>query len=403
MKFEYRATDEKGRHQEGDIQASSEEAALSVLDRHDLYVTWLHEIKDEPLYAQRITLFERVSEKDIMLFSRQLAIMFKSHVSLLDCLTTIGSQLKSKAFKARIFQISQDVEAGTTFSDALAKHPKLFSPFYINMVKRGEALGKLADVLEHMAEHLEREHNLKSKIKGAMIYPLFVVVVAFVVITLLAILVLPNLTTILEESGKELPLITKIVIGASNFYLRWWWLVAICLVGAVVGVSRLLKTSNGQKMAHRVMLKIPVLGSFLRMMYISRFGENLSTLIEGGVPIVEALGITGKIVGNETYMAIIKKAQDSVAQGNRVADIFERYPKEFPSIFTQMIRVGEKSGALDETLSQIVRFYRSEMDRSVDSLLGLMEPLLIVVLGGLVGGVMAALMLPLYQSLSTGF
>jgi len=222
MKFEYRAADEQGRHQEGFIQASSDQAALQVLDRHGLYITRLKESKEEPLYARRITLFDRVSESDVMLFSRQLAIMFKSRVSLVDSLTTIGSQLKSKSFKSRIFQVSQAVEAGTAFSDALAKHPDVFSSFYINMVKRGEALGKLSDVLQYLADHLEREHQLKSKIKGALTYPIFVIVVAFVVITLLAILVLPNLTRILQESGADLPLITRGVIVFSNFYRQWF-------------------------------------------------------------------------------------------------------------------------------------------------------------------------------------
>ena len=168
MKFEYRAADEQGRHQEGIIQASSEQAALQVLDRHGLYITRLQEIKEEPLYARRISFLERVSEKEVMIFSRQLAIMFKSRVSLVDSLSTIGSQLKSKNFRRRIFQISQDVEAGTSFSDALSKHPDAFSSFYINMVKRGETLGKLSDVLQYLADHLEREHQLRSKIKGAL-------------------------------------------------------------------------------------------------------------------------------------------------------------------------------------------------------------------------------------------
>ncbi|MEK7542517.1 MAG: type II secretion system F family protein, partial [Patescibacteria group bacterium] len=362
----------------------------------------IKETKEEPLYAKRITMFDRVAEKDVMLFSRQLAIMFKSRVSLVDSLSTIGGQLKSKNFKARIFQIGQDVEAGTTFSDALAKHTQVFSSFYINMVRRGEALGKLSDVLEYLADHLEREHHLKSKIKGAMTYPLFVVIVAFVVITLLTVTVLPNLTKILEETGKDLPVITKIVIAFSNFYRQWWWLVALGVMAAVLGMLQLAKIPEGRRVVHRAMLKIPVFGSFLRMMYISRFGENLSTLVTGGVPIIEALGIAGNIVGNDTYERIIQQAKDSVAQGSKVADVFERYPKEFPPVFTQMIKVGEKSGALDETLSQIVRFYRGEMDRNVDAFIGLIEPMLIIVLGVLVGGVVASLMLPLYQTISGG-
>ncbi|HCM36325.1 MAG TPA: hypothetical protein DIS53_00080 [Candidatus Wildermuthbacteria bacterium] len=402
MKFEYRAADEQGRHQEGIIQASSEQAALQVLDRHGLYITRLQEIKEEPLYARRISFLERVSEKEVMIFSRQLAIMFKSRVSLVDSLSTIGSQLKSKNFRRRIFQISQDVEAGTSFSDALSKHPDAFSSFYINMVKRGETLGKLSDVLQYLADHLEREHQLRSKIKGALTYPIFVIVIAFVVITLLTILVLPNLTQILEESGAALPLITQWVIAFSNFYRQWWWLVALLIVGAIVGIGRLSKTKGGRRVVHRALLKIPIVGGFLRLMYVSRFGENLSTLITGGVPIVESIGITGRIVGNETYERIIQRAKDSVAQGSKVADVFERYPKEFPPTFTQMIKVGEKSGALDETLAEIVKFYRGEMDRSVDAFISLIEPLLIVVLGVLVGGVMASLMLPLYQSITAG-
>lgn len=402
MKFEYRVSDEQGRHQEGVVQASSSSAALQVLDRYGLYVTRLQEVTEEPLYARRFALFDRVSEKDVMLFSRQLSIMFKSRVSLLDSLLTTGSQLKSKNFKGKIFQISKDVEAGTNFSDALAKHPQAFSPFYINMIRRGEALGKLSDVLAYLAEHLEREHQLKSKIRGAMVYPLFVVVIAFVVVTLLTITVLPNLTKILEESGGDLPLITKVVIAFANFYRQWWWVVTLVFAAGIVGLLQLAKTADARKVMHRTVLKIPVFGAFLRMMYVSRFGENLSTLITGGVPIVEALGITGRIVGNETYQRIIQQAKDSVSQGSKVADVFERYPKEFPPVFTQMIKVGEKSGALDQTLSEIVRFYRAEMDRSVEVFLGLIEPLLIVVLGVLVGGVMASLMLPLYQTITTG-
>jgi len=402
MKFEYRATDEKGRHQEGVIQASSEEMALQVLDQHGVYVTFLRVAKVEPLFAKRITFFDRVSDKDIMLFSRQLSIMFKSRVALIDALTTIGGQLKRKKLKETILQISQEVESGTTFSKALAKYPKVFSTFYVNMVQRGEVLGRLSDVLQYLADHLQREHELKGKIKGAMVYPLFVVGVAFAVITLMTIIVLPNLTKILEESSQEIPLITKIVIAASNFYGQWWWLVVLGVVAVLAGMWRLSKTTEGKSVLDRVTLKIPVFGVFLRMMYITRFGENLSTLIKGGVPIVEALEISSRIVGNNVYARIIEQAKDSVAQGSKVAVVFERYPREFTPIFTQMIKVGEKVGALDETLSEIVAYYRGELDRSVDAFIELIEPLLIVALGILVGGVMAALMLPLYQSITAG-
>jgi len=376
--------------------------ALQVLDQHGVYVIFLRPAKEEPLLGKRFTFFDRVSDKDIMLFSRQLSIMFRSRVALIDALTTIGGQLERRKLKETIFQISQEVEAGTPFSEGLAKYPKIFSTFYVNMVKRGEVLGKLSEVLEYLADHLQREHELKGKIKGAMVYPLFVVGVAFAVITLMTITVLPNLTQILEESNQEIPLVTKIVIAVSNFYGQWWWLVFVIIAVGIAGILRLSKTTGGKEALDRVTLKIPVFGVFLRMMYITRFGENLSTLVKGGVPIVEALEISGRIVGNSVYARIIQQARDSVAQGSKVADVFERYPKEFAPIFTQMIKVGEKVGALDDTLEEIVEFYRGELNRSVDAFIELIEPLLIVVLGVLVGGVMAALMLPLYESITTG-
>ena len=401
MKFAYRAKDDKGRHQEGIIQAASDEAALHALDRYGFYVTWLREEKEEKaLFSRQIRLFERISLKDVMLFSRQLSILFRSQISLVDALGTIGTQMKHRAFREKILQISQEVDGGTALSDALAQHPKVFSPFYINIVKRGEALGNLADVLNYLADHLEREHSLHSKIKGAMTYPIFVLIVAAVVISLLSVLVLPNLTKVLVDSGQELPLVTQIVISSSTFYAQWWWLVSLGAVAFVIGMVMFVKSKRGKSIFQRVILRIPRIGSFAKMIYVTQFGENLSTLIAGGVPIVEALAITGRIVGNEVYQKIIGEAKDSVAQGNRISEVLSRYPGEFPPIFTQMIQVGEKSGALDTTLKEIVSFYQKELERNIDALLSLIEPIMIVALGLLVGGLMASLMLPLYQGIT---
>jgi len=398
MKFSYHARDDQGRDQRGLVQAASEEAALQVLDRHGLYITLLREEKAKPLYARRITFFDKVSEKDVMLFSRQVSIMFKARVSLVDALSTIGKQQKSRAFREIILKISEEVEGGTNLSDALAQYPKVFSSFYVNIVKRGEALGTLSDVLQYLADYLERDHALKSKIKGALMYPAFVIIVAFGVMTLLAILVLPNLISILEQGDQELPSITTIVIAASTWYRQWWWLFALAVVGSGFGLAAATKTKQGKRVVDRLYLRVPLLNRFLKTMYITRFGDNLSTLITGGVPIVEALGITQRIVGNEVYENIIGEAKDSVAGGGRVAEVFQRYPSQFPSIFTQMMSVGEKSGSLDSTLAEIVKFYQAEMERAVEAFLSLLEPLLIVALGVIVGGLMASLMLPLYQS-----
>ena len=397
MKFQYQARDDKGRNQKGVVEASSEEVALQILDRYGFYVTLLEPAGIISAYAKKFSFFDRVPIKDVMLFSRQLAIMFKARVSLVEALVTIGQQNQNKAFREKLLKISEEVEGGTAFSDALSKHPKVFSSFYVSMVKRGEALGKLSDVLSYLSEHLEREYALRSKVRGAMMYPGFVLVVAAAVLTLLSVMVLPNLTSILTESGQDLPLATRVVIAFSDFYKQWWWLSTLVMIGIGVGIFRFSKTSQGKKFFDTYLLKTPLIRTFLKMMYVSRFGENLSTLITGGVPIVKALDITGNIVGNDVYKKIIREARDEVAQGSRITDALEKYPDYFPPIFTQMVRVGEKSGALDTTMMEIVGFYQKEVDRSIDGFLSLIEPIMIVVLGVLIGGVMASVVLPLYQ------
>lgn len=401
MKFRYRARDQKGEQLIGIIAASSQEAALQILDRQNLYVTLLAEIGKEPLFRREIPLLRRISVKDVMFFSRQLSIMFRAQVPLIEAITTIASQTKNTAFREKIFNISEEVEAGTTLSQAVAKHPDVFSSFYVQMIRRGEALGRLSDVLENLADHLERAYYLKSKIRGAMVYPLFILILAGAVLTLLAIVVLPNLTRILQESGQDLPVVTKIVISFANFYQRWWWLLIFVLLGGGILLFRLGKTTQGRRFLHPLMLRVPLFGSLLKMMYISRFGENLSTLISGGVSIVQALDITADIVGNEMYKSIIGQARDEVKQGSHIVAALVKYPRYFPPVFTQMIRAGEQSGKLDTTLLEIVRFYQKEVERNIEMFLTLLEPLLIAALGIVVGILMASIMIPLYQIIST--
>lgn len=385
----------------GLVEAASEETALGILDRKGWYVTFLQEERLGRFQVKSLSLFDNISDKDLMLFSRQLSIMFKARVPLLEALATIARQLTNRAFREKVFEVSEDVEGGMAFSRALARHPDVFSSFYVNMVKRGESLGNLSDVLGYLAEHLEREFNLKGKVRGAMVYPIFVLIVAAAVITLLTVLVLPGLTQVLEEGGQDLPAITRVVIAVSNVYGQWWWLITLLFLGAMIGAFRWAKTEQGKRFFNKLFLKIPVISRLLKMMYISRFGENLATMIAGGVHIVEALEIASKIVGNDVYEDIIREAKDSVAEGSHIADAFQKYPVYFPPVFTQMIMVGEQSGRLDSTLLDIVRFYQIELDRSVEAFLSLIEPLMIVALGVLVGGVMASLMLPLYQLSST--
>lgn len=400
MKFNYQARTKEGYIQSGVIEASSKDAASTLLQKYGLYVTFLEEQGAKPVYERRIKLFEKISKKEIVIFTRQLSIMFRTKVSLIEALRVLSAQIKNKAFKEKILKMSEEIEGGTSFSGVLNLYPKIFSPFYVSMVKSGEAAGKLSEALAVLADHLEREYDLTSKIRGAMIYPAFLVFVAMAVVLLMMLFVLPKLTEIFQEMGQELPLFTKILVSIADFIKNLGWLLILATIGLVFFIFRYLQTTEGKETVDKILLRLPVLGTFLKMVYLSRFAENLGTLIAGGLPIAKAMEISGDIVGNVIYTDIISKARDGVRRGESIASILEDYPNSFPPVFTQMIMVGERTGTLSTTLIEVVDFYQKEVNRLVTNLLSILEPVLIVFLGLIVAGLMAAILLPLYQMAS---
>lgn len=397
MQFNYQARTKDGQIQVGTVEAASQEAAASLLQKYGLYVTLLDAVKARPVYAKKLRIFGKVSGKDLVMFSRQLSILFKSKIPLAESLGVLSMQAKREAFREKISEIAEKVEAGTTFSGALSDHPKLFSPFYVSMVKSGESSGKLSEALEYLADHLEKEYDLVSKIRGAMIYPALVLSVVVIVIALMMFFIIPSLTAVLTENGQQLPLITRTVIGLSDFLRNSGWILAFGAVGLISFVVYYLKTGFGKIFLENFYLKVPVFGSFLKMVYLSRFAENLSTLITGGIPIATALEISGEVVGNTVYKDIIDKTRDEVRKGESIGSVLQKYPKFFPPVFTQMTLIGEKTGTLDSTLTNLVRFYKKEVDRAVDGLLGILEPVLVIFLALIVTVVIAAVLLPLYN------
>ncbi len=397
MKFNYQARDKKGQVQSGIVEASSREAAVSLLQKHGLYVTILEEAAAPPIYAKRIKIFERVSAKEIVLFSRQLSILFKSKVSLVESLQVLAIQTENASFKEKIFKLAEDVEGGTSLSGTLSRYPKIFSSFYIAMIKAGETSGKLSEALSYLADHLEREYHLTSRIKGAMLYPALIVTVAIVVVALMMFFVIPQLTEVLVETGSELPVITKIVINLSIFFKNWGWIVLLGIIGLITAIFRYYRTEEGKRFFDKFYFQLPLISPVLKMIYLARFAENLSTLISGGLPIAQALETTGDIVDNAVYKEIILKARDEVRRGESISAVLARFPAAFPPIVTQMASVGERTGTLDKTLMNLVEFYQEEIDRTVNSLLSILEPLLIVFLGIIVAGLMAAVLMPLYR------
>ncbi len=401
MKFNYQARTKEGDIQMGIVEAASQEAALSILQKYGLYITYLEEVVLPPFYARNIRFFRGVSKKDIVIFSRQLSIMFKAGIPLAEALMVMGRQTQNPDFREKIIKISEKVEGGTSFSQALQFYPKEFTSFYVNIVKSGEVGGKLSDSLNYLADHLEREYNLQTKIRGALVYPVFVLLLFFIVAVIMGILVLPGLISIVESAGQEISLITKIVIAFSNFFEKSGWIVILAIIGLGIFFYRYFKTPEGKKNFDKYSLNIPGLGTLLKKIYLTRFAENLTTLIAAGLPITKALEITGDVVGNEVYKSIILKTMDDVRRGEPISSVLERYPETISPFFVQMTFVGEKSGQLDNILLYVVDFYQREVDSSVESFMKLLEPILIIFLGVVVGGLAVSLLLPLYQTIGT--
>ncbi len=400
MKYNYQARTKSGLMQVGVVEVSSKKEAIDLLQKEGLYVTHLDKIEAKPFYFRQIEFFSKARRKDVMIFCRQLSLMLKSGVSLVESLKSLALQTNKPIFREQIIQISDDVEGGVYFSEALAKYPGVFSNFFINMIKSGEASGKLSDSLNYLAEHLEREYNLVNKIKSGMTYPAFVLVVFLGMAAMGIFVVLPSFKETLASLNVKLPLLTRIVLGSGDIIRAWWWAVLLGLIVLGVGFWRYIKTEEGKDVVGRVSLKLPIIGKLVKKTQLSRFTENLSTLILAGLPITQALDIVSGTTGNNVYQNIVAKAQEGVRRGETMSSVLEQYPKYVPALVTQMIKVGERTGRLDEALLNVANFYQEEVNRGVDGLVDIIEPILIVVLGGLIAFLMISIIVPVYKGMS---
>jgi len=400
MKFLYQARTKEGDIRSGTIEASSKEVALSLLQKLGYYVTYLEEERP-PIYAKELKIFRRISLKDLFIFSRQLSIMLHSKVPIVESLATIAAQIKNPDFKEIISDIAEEVEAGSSLSRALLKYPKVFSPFYAAMVKAGEASGKLSQTLTFLSNHLEREYNLRGKIRGAMIYPTLVLVVFLGVLGLMVFSILPSFEKILKEREVEIPFITKAILSFSKILREKFFYLGLIFGTFIVLIFYYFKTKEGKKNFDKFSLKIPFFGEISKKLILSRFAQNLSTLISAGLSLPEALEIVEEIVGNEEYKNAISKIKEGVKKGESISSITTLYPELFPPLFTQLVLVGEKTGTLSNCLSTISNFYQSEAEKSIENFLSFLEPLLIIILGVLVGGLMLSVLLPLYRIIGT--
>ena len=399
MLYQYTATTLEGELKNGSIEASSVDVAISALQARGLVITDIKSAKQEGSMwgiLSSFKFFNKVKHKDVVILSRQLATLFEAKIAVMDSLRLLAGQVTNARLKESLTEIIENIKGGSSLSLAMSKHPDIFSVFYINMIKSGEESGKLEEIFGSLADHLERSYELSSKTKNALIYPAFVVVTFFVVMILMLTFVIPKLTSILTEVNQKIPIYTKIIINISDFFRNFG---VFLLGGAVAGgvfLWRYAKTKNGSAVVSRFQTSFPFVGALYSKFYLSRMTDNMETLLSSGVPAVRTLEIAADVVGNKIYKNILLTAANEVKGGSSISEALSKYP-EVPLMVVQMIRTGEETGKLNFMLKTLGRFYKKEVDNTVDTLVSLIEPVMIVVLGGAVGILLISILGPIYN------
>ena len=370
--------------------------AISGLQRRGLVVISIKDEKESKSIFQR-SFFEKVKTKDVVILSRQIATLFEAQVSALKAFTMLASSTENKLLSKKLVQIGDDLQAGVSISGALAKHPDVFSDFYVNMVKVGEETGKLNQTFLHLADYLDRQYALTSKTRNALIYPAFVIGTFFVVMTLMFTIVIPKLAGVILDSGQAVPIYTAVVIEISNLFIHYGFFALIFVVLIGVWVWRLSVTPKGKNYLDSLKLSTPAVGNLYKKLYLSRITDNLQTMLSSGVPIVRAIDITSKVVGSVLYRDILDDVADGVKSGLSLSAALEKHSEHIPGIMVQMVLVGEETGSLGTILKTLTDFYKREVDDAVDTLVGLIEPVMIVVLGIGVGILLVSVLMPIYN------
>ncbi|HJV33135.1 MAG TPA: type II secretion system F family protein, partial [Patescibacteria group bacterium] len=371
--FSYKVRDSRGRDLDGAVEAADAAQASEVLRERGYQVLSVTQREETSIGNISFTFLQRVKVEDIVIFSRQLSVMVGASISIVRSLRTAARQTVSPKLRGIVLDIANEVEGGVRLSDAFAKYPHVFGTFYVNMLRSGETSGKLDEVLHYLADQQEKDLDLRRRVKGAMTYPIFVLIMLFIVGTVMMVFVVPKLTAVLRESGAELPVTTRTLIAVSDFFVKYWYVVIGGVLGATFGTRAVYRTPAGKRFFDALVLHIPVFGPLFRKIYITRITHSLSTLIEGGVDMVTSLKVVAGVVGNETYREGLVKTVQEVSAGNTMAAVLKGR-KEFPDMVTQMISIGEETGKLQQVLSRLTDFYTREVNASVATLSTAIEP-----------------------------
>lgn len=388
----------EGQRQKGELAAKNKDEVISIMRKQNIMVTSV--AKRAKKFSLKLPFQSKASDKDIALFTRQFATMIDAGLPLVQCLDILSKQADNKAFAAVINEIRQDVEAGSTYADSLKKHPDVFGDLYANMVAAGEMGGILDTILNRLSKYIEKNIKLKRQVKAALFYPSTIVAVAFIVIIVLLVYVIPIFAKMFTDFGGTLPMPTQLVIGASNFMRSNILIIIGIMVAAIFGARKYYKTQNGRLVVDSMVLKLPVFGMLARKISVATFTRTLGTLISSGVPILDGLDIVAKTSGNKVVERAIYATRQSISEGKTLSEPLET-SKVFPPMVVQMIAVGETTGALDAMLSKIADFYDEEVDSTVGIMTSLLEPILMIFLGVVIGFIVVAMYLPIFKLAGT--
>ncbi len=394
--FVWKGKNRFGASQEGVLIADTRDAATAILRRQNVQLTSIKEKGRELRLLPKLPM--GVNNKRVAIFTRQFSVMLDAGLPLVQCLEILGEQEENRTFREIIQQVRSDVESGSNLADAMRKHPKAFNNLYVSMIAAGEAGGILDVILQRLATYIEKVVRLNSQVRSALIYPVSIIVIAAGVVTIILWKVIPVFAQLFAGLGGELPFLTRVVVGASNFLGRFFPLIIIGIILIIMAVRRYHKTERGRRVIDGAMLKLPVIGMLVRKIAVARFCRTLATLTSSGVPILDGLEITAKTSGNAIVEDAIMAVRKSVEEGKTISGPLAE-TKVFPPMVVQMINVGEQTGALDQMLSKIADFYEEEVDTAVAGLMKLLEPLMIVVLGGIIGTIVTAMYMPMYAIL----
>lgn len=397
MRFKYKARTGEGELQVGSVDTDTKAEAVSILNSHDLFILSLEKADIAHWYDFWTAFINRVKIKDLMIFTRQFSTVLSAKIPLSDALFTLRRQTHNALLKDTIGEIANDIDAGLSLSQSIGKYGNIFSVFYVNMIRSAELTGRVEEAVNFLADYLEKEQAILSRVRNALIYPAIMLGIFVTAGLFIVSFVLPKIEPIFVEAGVELPFFTVILIASSKFLLQWWWAVIITLIVSIILLIDYLRTPEGKNTLDEIIFRTPVFGDLLKSIYVARFAESVSILVKGGISIPQAMEVTGYTIGSPAYRDVLHEVAEDVRRGELLSQSISRKDKYFPALVIQMTAIGETTGRLEDMLERVSSFYTREVNDLVSNLVELIQPALIVIMGLSTGILFASILIPIFQ------